>query len=539
MGAAGWAGLSLDPPPSEAKFSQTMHVTNGMVELQTEDMSAKLWMDSAVNALRVELTSAHPTKLTVELQPWRNQTRPWTDEQQGYSFYCDWHNRTVMPPDHIVQRSDNANEIIWYHRNMGSTWRADLVHQGLGHALNLSADPFIHRTFGGLVQGFSATNGEVVGPLKRAANHSLGSAGLATSHTVSAFVLTDQTPTAKDWVRSIRSLAKGGARATDEAWRQAWTAHEQSWQRFWNTSRLDMKAPGASPHTSAAIDLGAPVAWWPKLGANETLLPTQKWVWVGPYDNGKIKSEANYSLCLTAAQTSLPQSGLEHPVTVAICNASDPFQHWQFFGSSNRTILSVGARVGCDLGRAGHGCCLSVRGGSITPGTGADLYGCAQPSPPFKNQQFTLTTDSIVNDIAGFVLTSGALPHSSSANIFELARRWHLQRMIHGMLGRGKYPIKVQNIGSFSHLQPTRLSMMMSFWQFNGNLFTIGQPENIWNGPDFRAYGGFYWHQNTRMSTPHSTYAVQSLSTVAFVVISIACTWFLIAVQIYIYSTRS
>ena len=36
--------------------------------------------------------------------------------------------------------------------------------------------------------------------------------------------------------------------------------------------------------------------------------------------------------------------------------------------------------------------------------------------------------------------------------------------------------------------------------QFNGNLFTIGQPENIWNGPDFRAYGGFYWHQNTRMS---------------------------------------
>jgi hypothetical protein len=35
---------------------------------------------------------------------------------------------------------------------------------------------------------------------------------------------------------------------------------------------------------------------------------------------------------------------------------------------------------------------------------------------------------------------------------------------------------------------------MILFWQFNGNLFTIGQPENIWvdwNGPDFGAYGGF------------------------------------------------
>jgi alpha-L-fucosidase 2 len=61
--------------------------------------------------------------------------------------------------------------------------------------------------------------------------------------------------------------------------------------------------------------------------------------------------------------------------------------------------------------------------------------------------------------------------------VFELARRWHLQRMIHGMLGRGRYPIK-----------------------FNGGLFTIGQPADIWNGPDYRAYGGFYWHQNTRMS---------------------------------------
>ena len=426
-----------------------MHVTNGMVELQTEGLSAKLWMDMAVNALRVELTSAQPTKLTVELQRWRNQTRPWTDAEQGYSFYCDWHNRTTMPPDVIAPPTAGSEDVVWYHRNADSTWKADLTHQGLGHALNASADPFIHRTFGGLVQGSSAGSGDAARPLVRVAGDGGGrlvSAEPATSHTVSAFVLTDQTPTAEGWVGAIRSLAKSGARAAPAAWQQAWAAHEQSWDRFWNTSRLDMKAAGGSePQPSASVVAGAPVAWWPKLGASgKTLLSRQKWAWVGPHEGGVIKSEANRSLCLTAAQAGLAQSGAEEPVTVAACDPSDAAQQWRFFGSSNRTILSVGAGTKCNLGPEGHGCCLSVRGGSATAGTGADLYGCAQPSPPFKNQQFTLTADSIVNDIAGFVLTSGAPPPPSTANVFELARRWHLQRMIHGMLGRGKYPIKVR-----------------------------------------------------------------------------------------------
>jgi hypothetical protein len=31
-------------------------------------------------------------------------------------------------------------------------------------------------------------------------------------------------------------------------------------------------------------------------------------------------------------------------------------------------------------------------------------------------------------------------------------------------------------------------------------LFTIGKAENIWSAPDYRDYGGFYWHQNTRQT---------------------------------------
>eukprot|EP01052_Picozoa_sp_SAG31_P079761 SAG31_NODE_39458_length_288_cov_0.740741_1_plen_39_part_01 len=38
-----------------------MHVASGMVELQTEGISAKLWVETGINALRVEVTTAHPT----------------------------------------------------------------------------------------------------------------------------------------------------------------------------------------------------------------------------------------------------------------------------------------------------------------------------------------------------------------------------------------------------------------------------------------------------------------------------------------------
>lgn len=148
--------IALDPPPpSEANLSLTMSVATASVELRMPGVSARVWMDGPppLNVLRVELNVTAPTTLSVELQRWRNRTRQWGDAQQGYSFYCPWHNRTTMPPDTIVPPGvgdaggDGGQEIVWYHRNLGSSWRADLSHQGLGHALNLSADPFLHRTF--------------------------------------------------------------------------------------------------------------------------------------------------------------------------------------------------------------------------------------------------------------------------------------------------------------------------------------------------------------------------------------------------------
>ena len=50
-----------------------------------------------------------------------------------YTFYCDWHNRTSMPPDVIVPPAADidatggdddavagAGQLLWYHRNAGS-----------------------------------------------------------------------------------------------------------------------------------------------------------------------------------------------------------------------------------------------------------------------------------------------------------------------------------------------------------------------------------------------------------------------------------
>ena len=53
----------------------------------------------------------------------------------------------------------------------------------------------------------------------------------------------------------------------------------------------------------------------------------------------------------------------------------------------------------------------------------------------------------------------------------EVTRGYILQRFVSAAAGRGQYPIK-----------------------FNGSLFTIGKKDN----PDYRAWGGQYWFQNTR-----------------------------------------
>ena len=97
--------LSLQPAPSTANYSLTMHVDSASVELRMEGLSARLWVDPGVNALRVELDTAAPTTLAVELQRWRNESRPWTDAEQGYVFYCPWSNMTIMSPDVVVAPS--------------------------------------------------------------------------------------------------------------------------------------------------------------------------------------------------------------------------------------------------------------------------------------------------------------------------------------------------------------------------------------------------------------------------------------------------
>jgi hypothetical protein len=265
--------IALDPPPpSEANLSLTMSVATASVELRMPGVSARVWMDGPppLNVLRVELNVTAPTTLSVELQRWRNRTRQWGDAQQGYSFYCPWHNRTTMPPDTIVPPGvgdaggDGGQEIVWYHRNLGSSWRADLSHQGLGHALNLSADPFLHRTFGGLVEAAAAASSplapsrhplpfvrsdgggawggpRLVSPPPSSGGGGGGAAGPPPPpqrYTVSAYVLTEQTPTAQGWVDAVRALARAGRR---RPWAAAWAAHERRWASFWNTSRLDMR----------------------------------------------------------------------------------------------------------------------------------------------------------------------------------------------------------------------------------------------------------------------------------------------------------
>lgn len=61
---------------------------------------------------------------------------------------------------------------------------------------------------------------------------------------------------------------------------------------------------------------------------------------------------------------------------------------------------------------------------------------------------------------------------SNDHNAFEVSKAYNLQRFVTACAGRGNLPIK-----------------------FNGSLFTVEGPD-----PDYRAWGGGYWWQNTRLA---------------------------------------
>ena len=302
--------ITFDPAPPGGVVTQTFSLSDASVRIQAltghSSFSAQVWVDAKQNVIRVIISTEVPSTVRASLQIWREHEQIY---DPGYGFYCPWSNFSMLGTDTVsdTAATRNADGVLFYHRNRGSTHISDVAHQGLGHALHLSKDPFLNNTFGGLIRGPG---------FDRVSATTLLSSGSSSEHSLDIWMLTQQTDTADEYEAN---LIKFAGPPTSTVVQGPSKEHTASWSDFW----------------------------------------AQSWIRMGP-----------------KASEDGPDSA------------------------------------------------------------------------------------------------------DNSTSPWEISRRWHLQRAVHGMTGRGKYPIK-----------------------FNGNLFTVGQQNSsYWDSPDYRAYGGLYWHQNTRQS---------------------------------------
>jgi len=229
--------LTVDPPPKSFS-AMAFRVQDATVEINATGFSARLWVEAKTNVLRVALQTESTSTLTVGLEVWRTEEREY---DAGYGMFCPWSNFSKLGAD-VVSNSPmaQATGVVWYHRNRGSTHRSDIIHQGLGHLPEeIAPDPFLNRTFGGLVRGSG---------LSRLDPSTLGSAAPATFHDVEAWVLTEQTDTPDDWEHALVQLA--GASSSSGSMHPS-VEHRESWEAFWRRSWIHLGPRG--PRSSDSI----------------------------------------------------------------------------------------------------------------------------------------------------------------------------------------------------------------------------------------------------------------------------------------------
>ncbi|MCC6580141.1 MAG: hypothetical protein IT440_06835 [Phycisphaeraceae bacterium] len=155
--------VSLSPSPwhKGVRFEQRLRLADGaMVVTFSENAPTliRLWVDAHAPVVRVDVTSPQPVHLSVKLEMWRTEQR----ELRGRELVSAWvwqdaqgnthpQHRVFVHPDHVIDRG--AGRVVWHHRNVESTWRKHLQHQGLGELIDQQTDPLTHRTFGGMILG--------------------------------------------------------------------------------------------------------------------------------------------------------------------------------------------------------------------------------------------------------------------------------------------------------------------------------------------------------------------------------------------------
>lgn len=231
--------VKFDPALETApRFRQELKLRDGVIEIGAgvsgQPLTIRLWVDANEPVIRVEADSEVPVKCRAHVELWRLQERPFTKDTDSCSGRTlEKHpSKPVVLPDTVA--TDTGDRVVWYHRNLRSTFPISLEQQQLLDLKDKFADPLLHHTFGASLSGDG---------MKSAGERALESERAERHHLLCVTVLAEQTSTAEQWLENIHALEQK-TKKTQAATSRAATA--QWWKGFWNRSWVFVGNPSNS-----------------------------------------------------------------------------------------------------------------------------------------------------------------------------------------------------------------------------------------------------------------------------------------------------
>ncbi|NLH99199.1 MAG: LamG domain-containing protein [Chthonomonadales bacterium] len=510
--------LRLNPNPfvKGAPFRQTLRLRQGEIEIVAgppgSTTTLRVWVDSHRPQAHVEMAFKRPTGVAAALEVWRTEKRALA---AGEDMGVDGFAANEPPhsyPDTV--RPDAPTSILWYHRNAASLWPVTLRHQGLGDLIALQRDPLLHRTFGGQICLYPGS-GRVEKPLDR----ELRTTDAVRSARLTVTCLTAQTETEDAWLARLRKVRYEAERVSVA---DARLEHRRWWDAFWNRSwlrvtssrgqargipmqrnMLPLRIGADSNGDNRFRGLIAQVSLYKRaLSATEIAEAARGGAWkpgiVGRWPVGILKNGL------------LPSYGPPGPSLKSVGDIPiEPVAPWpsghsgRFGGSAYlegphsdafdlTDAVTIEAWIKPDKLPPGGGRILDKSHAGSDDGYLLDTY-------PGNSLRFIVADGTLSYDaklptdrfthvagvydartgrkelyVNGKRMASGRRSQDGRPEHLTVSQGYALQRFITACAGRGAYPIK-----------------------FNGSIFTVDTDRRF--DPDYRAWGGMYWFQNTRL----------------------------------------
>ncbi|MCX6924186.1 MAG: DUF5703 domain-containing protein [Verrucomicrobia bacterium] len=505
-------GLTPNPFASGQPFRQELNLRNGEILITAGSGASaatlRIWVDANHPAICVDGQSPQPCNWRVDVETWRTADRTLTG-QEAFSAYgiMDGPSPIVVKPDTIV--GGQINQVLWYHRNVGSIWADTFRIQSLGYLTNSLIDPLISRTFGAVLTADGLTNSSATRLL---------SAGVRTNLTLTIVPLTTVTNSVTEWQAAVNATAASVAVVDRQ---QRYAAHCAWWQDFWRrhwivvhdnagAASLDMITTNASALSIGADNTGgtlfpgrmarASIYGAPlnplevaALAATDRHAPVHAdsrlvaaWLF-NQITNNQVPDAANGKFPLSVVgSVSVTNDGSSNVLSFSggyLREAHQPalnlingftLEAWiapDVLPASGARIIDKGV-VGTALGYIldtypGNGLRSIINKGIMT-------YAANLAPGVWVHVANTVDTAAGTQNL----YVNGVLVQQATytADAFTVTRGYVLQRVMNACSGRGGAPIK-----------------------FNGSIFTVdGNDGGQWDA-DYRAWGPCYWFQNTRL----------------------------------------